>query len=663
MLNKYELRSFPECFQLDDSDIETEQLKTTLKLKKQTYVKPKKFFNKINKPECIFTDEKKNISFYQSDSNSSYKERNFHSLNQKTFNSNYDSYIMNRKSSAKTNYVTEQFSYNYINTNDSNENINRSNAPYNQRISVDTFLSQKLNKAPKRTIKTYLTKFDVEKSDNFNVLSYRPEEYESDFIKTNSKSKIGQIFKREDIKEIYNSNKHSKSPFSHPSSNTSSHIKVKRLKYQTPNLQSQSFCGSYIRPKQTKKIIQTKSNTKITKNQLEDFNIDKLIEIGDNCSNKWTNFLSFGKKINNIKQKNKYNQLRQRNHDKRENLTQILQYSPKKKEIEENIKNYNDSHDKNKNEMTKSIIYHGNIKSKKNINKNKKINKLIKNINNLNKNKEDINKTLNINDEKKVLDMNYINLNMNDIYFKKANSNNNDSNINSTNNNTIKSKKINSMLYSMDNESFDNKNKGENIYTQITPKKSIHKKSNVLFFKNKNNYSIDSFKNIDKNIENNESKINDNKNNVIMIGEKSIQPVLPKKFLIKTETNSKVNSKKIMQKSKPIIKKAKIVQLKNNREKLNKKVIKNIPNAKNATVDNNNINNTNNINSTNNTNNTNNVNNNQNVKKNEGIKAKNYYGFDERHNLEGIINNHTYHISIYSRKKVNPKNMCIETIK
>ena len=256
---------------------------------------------------------------------------------------------------------------------------------------------------------------------------------------------------------------------------------------------------------------------------------------------------------------------------------------------------------------------------------------------------------MNINNEKKILNMNDINLNMNEIYFNNINSNNNynDSNMNSTNTNTLKSKKINSMLCSMDNETFNNKNKGEIIYPQITPKKSINKKTIDLFLKNKNNYSIDSY----HNIENKEEKNSNIKNHATINVDKKCQHILPKKYIIKTEGNSKLNSKKIMQKSKAIIKKAKIKQVNNNKVNLNNKIIKNITNAIKPTND------------TNETNNNNNVNNNQNSKKYESIKDKNYYGFDERHNLEGIINNHSYHISIYSRKKVNPKNTCIETIK
>ena len=37
---------------------------------------------------------------------------------------------------------------------------------------------------------------------------------------------------------------------------------------------------------------------------------------------------------------------------------------------------------------------------------------------------------------------------------------------------------------------------------------------------------------------------------------------------------------------------------------------------------------------------------------NNEFKVKNYYGYDERHNLEGPINNHSYFVSVYSRKKV-----------
>ncbi len=37
-------------------------------------------------------------------------------------------------------------------------------------------------------------------------------------------------------------------------------------------------------------------------------------------------------------------------------------------------------------------------------------------------------------------------------------------------------------------------------------------------------------------------------------------------------------------------------------------------------------------------------------------KLKNYYGYDERHPLEGTINNHSTFVSIYSRKIINHSN-------
>ena len=60
----------------------------------------------------------------------------------------------------------------------------------NQRVCINTFLHQHTNHAPKRTIKSYQNQFDVEKSDNFNVLSYRPEEYESDYYNLKKNLKL-----------------------------------------------------------------------------------------------------------------------------------------------------------------------------------------------------------------------------------------------------------------------------------------------------------------------------------------------------------------------------------------------------------------------------------------------------------------------------------------
>ena len=57
------------------------------------------------------------------------------------------------------------------------------------------------------------------------------------------------------------------------------------------------------------------------------------------------------------------------------------------------------------------------------------------------------------------------------------------------------------------------------------------------------------------------------------------------------------------------------------------------------------------------------INNNQNKNLfDKGVKGKNYYGFDERHNLEGVINNHSYYVSLYSKKKINQNNYSTDKI-
>ena len=90
MFDKYETKSYPDYFQLEDSDTETEKIKSTLKCKKETYVNPKRFSDDVFEPECIFTKENRNISFYQSDSRNSYRDRKYKSFN-KNYDINYDS--------------------------------------------------------------------------------------------------------------------------------------------------------------------------------------------------------------------------------------------------------------------------------------------------------------------------------------------------------------------------------------------------------------------------------------------------------------------------------------------------------------------------------------------------------------------------------------------
>ena len=642
MHKKDEIKTFPECFQLENSDIE---LKTTLKAKKTTLANNKNFSDNAFYPECIFTDEDKNILFYESDSKSSYKERKNHSLNKKSLYRSYDCEIPNRKNSSKTNYVTEQFSYNYMNNEENikkenNKRINKNNTFINGRIPSDTFLNHRNNNQfPKRTIKTYQNKFDVEKSDNFNVLSYKQGDYDSDYIKTDTKSKFGKILKKEEVKDIFYPNKRAQTPLSLPLYNNSSYTKKQLLSHQTPTLKFQSYFESYTNPKQERNKSQVKSTSKI-KNHLEDFNIDKLIEIGDNFPNKWKSILSFGKKINNLKNKNKKN-LNYNNNEKNKintaNIKQIIDNNqsekknvnkikifPKNTQIEENVKNNNDNNDNNNDNkiIRKKIVYHGKIKRKKNIKNNKAINKFNKNINNLNKINEDINKNINTNNKIKELNMNNNcdndidnnidndidnNIDNNNIDNNMDNNINNNINNNSNTANSKKFKKKNKIVNSENREDFDNKNKEWPIYQQITPRKPPQKKKININLNNNNNSNILENKNYINNNMINKEDIAKNESQIIQL----------------TEENNNSSEKIINQQFKTTIRKPKI---KSSNKKYNriKPIINNNPNS---------------------------------------FKRKNNFGDEERNNLkESNNNNHSYYVSVYSRKKINQKKGNIDKI-
>ena len=688
MFEKYQKRTNPEYFQIEDSETEKEVLKSTLKCKKATYINPKKFSDAVFQPECIFTKENKNISFYESDSNNSYKDRKYKSLNKNNFNGNYDSdAISTRKNSLHLKkFVQEQFSFNYLNTDENNDNINDNNAQPNQRVCINTFLHQHTNHAPKRTIKSYQNQFDVEKSDNFNVLSYRPEDYDSNYNKTDAKSKIIQIFKKEDREELFYPSKRPTSSQSPPTQNNTSVKKEKLLSYQTPTLKFQSFFGSYTKEKQPKiNNNQAKSTSKRKMNQLEDFNIDKLIEIGDNFG-KMKGILSFGKKINNIKKKNK-NTVNY-NTDKEKNTNQING----KKIINENkIKKGDNLGDNTKNTQTKKenveinennndkkikkkvIVYHGQIKRKRNFKNGKPINNVNKEINNQNKGNLEPNKNPNINNTKKELinnnndnainnenknteindenkdndiNNNIINNDNNNVINNNnaINNNviNNNNQINNNNpfiinnnknaNNSVKYKKINAKQNSKGREFFYNKNKGNQIYQQITPKKTLQKKKFDINLNDRYNYSINNYENANNGIEQN----NYTNNHTMINRENKAQNDLSKKIILTEEGNNNHSGKNVVKQGNTNSKKTIInpINQEDNGSTGSKKYNKN------------------------------NVNNNQNTKKifDKGIKGKNYYGYDERHNLEGTINNHSYYVSLYSRKKINQNNHSTDKI-
>ena len=662
MFDKYEIRTYPEYVQFDDSDTESDLKKTTASSKKMTYINPKRI--SLNQTECIFTNDN-NISFYQSDSKSSYKERKYKSLNRNLKNRNDEFDLLKKKTNLifQPYYVEEQFSYNYTNTEDNNENNTNNNTPLTQRILLDNYLRKSSHQVPKRTIKAYQNQFDVEKSDNFNVLSYKQPEYESDIPTKEGKSKIIQIFKKEEAGELFFPSKRVQSPQS-PSSSNNSGKKTKLFSYQTPTLKFQSFFGSNTRAKNPK-ITQAKSTSKRKANQFEDFNIDKLIEIGDNKSKNLKHILSFGKKINKIKNKNKkkinlnyntnkdlrFNHLdleeKSKMQKKEDNLMGIVQISPKRIENQEinnnNINNSNIINDNNNNNskenkklMTKKIVYHGQIKRKRNINNTKDFmnsNKVIPNENQIQGN---ININRNGNSAKEILSNDNI-----------INSNNN----NNLNNSSIKLKMLSTNRKLKDNEHLFNKTKANSLCHQITPKKALQKKKININLTDNLKYSIN-YDNLYNILQKNNKYINNytkmNLGNSVSFGNKTLNDI-PKKTVL-TEENENDN-KNYIQKIKPSLKKAIINESENPIKRFNK-------NQTNTHIYISKANNNNNSN-----NNSNNANNQTSKKMSDKVfKAKNYYGYDERHNLEGPINNHSYYVSVYSKKNINQKNLSTDKI-
>ena len=298
-------------------------------------------------------------------------------------------------------------------------------------------------------------------------------------------------------------------------------------------------------------------------------------------------------------------------HKKEDNLFDIIKISPKKAESQEINNICNDISEKNENKkiMTKKLVYHGQIKRKRNIKNTKSLMNSNKCIPNENQKKENINR----NTTKEIISKNN---NDNSIYNNSSNNSNND---------TIKLKTVSTNRKSKENENYFNKTSGNPIYHQITPKKTlqIHKKKIDINLKDKIKYSIN-YDNLNNILQKNNKFINNY--TMMNFGNKS-QSELPKQIIPVEEIVD--NKKNYTQKIKTVIKKAVI----NNEENPIKKYNKNNPNT-------------------------------QTMKKiyDKGFKTKNYYGYDERHNLEGTINNHSYYVSVYSKKKINQKNLSTDKI-
>ena len=558
MYKKYENKTYTESAQNDVSDLEIKKNNFVLKNKTNNNTDTEQNNKKqiTFQPKCIFTKQNNNISFYQSNSKNSRRT----STNNKDLSPLPDgkkpiTQKINSLSQSQ-NFGEEKFSYNYTslkreNSNKINKKVSKEN---NQRINIDE-INTKYQK-PQRTIKSYKKQFNVEKSDNFNMLSYRPMEYDSDINLNLNKErpKIIPIYKKQEVDEIFYPSKRTHSPQA-PADNEE--IKDK---YQTHTLKYQSFFGSFNGSKNSRVA---KSNSKINANQLNDFNIDKLIEIG----NKYVKFgkpvLPLGKILNNniinynnrIKTKKKIpinsKQFNTYYSYEVQPIPNFSKYSKKSenKIIDKNNEDLNNNITKDKNRVSKKIISKNILKNTKLDNSNQIINTELSQKRNSRKNTKKVHKN---NLEKKEENQNIEEKEENEkIKKKRANLNSSQKHIGISDNN-----------------------------------------------KSEKNYIITNIRNEEQNTQNN---------------------LTEQKLLTddegKNRTKIKSNEKKIVSNKNILVTECKKYN-KNNR------VASNLYYKDN--------------------------------------KQKNYYGFDERHNLEDTIDNHAYYESIHSKKKIS--NLCIDKV-
>ena len=600
MFNKYEVKTYPECIQNEISDLEQDSKNIPINnsVTVNNNLIQDKYIKNTFQPKVVFTKQNDNISFYQSSSKDCYRpiNNNNKKSNPKIMNKNKKS--INRQqydTSPIYTYGEEKFSYNYTNTNttydtkNSSQNSKKDLNLKEKRVNLNEHYNQKQNKThkPKRTIKSCKkNELNVEKSDNFNVLSYRPIQYESDINNNQDTSKIIQIYKKQDVDEIFFPSKRTHSPLPKVQTSIS---KEKTEKYQTSSLRHQSFFGSFNSLKHSK---QAKSTSRINVNQLEDFNIDKLIEIGDKYANLCepvlplgkimnNNIIYFGNKIKNFRNKIPVN----KNSNYNNELKNDSEYSKvnKKKFMNQNyITDESKVNDLNINNNDKS-------KDSKRVTKKIISKKYMKNQNKKPDNRDSeeeiiIKKNLNFNTEV---------MEANDLVNKSGNMNN-------TNFKTRKKQIKKNVKEIKLQKSCDRKNEAP---SQIIPKMKITKrKSNINNTNLSKNFGIE--KRVSENLEG--STLNNTLNDKKIKNENSEPTIL---------TDDEVNFKNKCNLSN----KLRISQIKATTNDIQK-------NKNNALTK---------------------------ASDNKGSKSKNYYGYEDKQNLEDTINNHSYFESVHSKKKIN----------
>ena len=604
MFNKYEVKTYPECIQNEISDLEQDSsiIPINNSIDVNNELIQNKYIKNTFQPKVIFTKQNDNISFYQSSSKDSYRpiDNNNKKSNSKIINKNKN--LINRQQYDTTpsyTYGEEKFSYNYTNTNTTNDTKNSSKNSKKdlnlkeKRVNLNEHFNKKQNKThkPKRTIKSCKkNQFNVEKSDNFNVLSYRPIEYESDINANQDNSKIIQIYKKQDVDEIFYPSKRTHSPLQKVQTSIS---KEKTEKYQTNSLRHQSFFGSFNSLKHSK---QAKSTSRINVNQLEEFNIDKLIEIGDKYANLCEPVLPLGKIMNN----------------------NIIYFGNKIKNFRNKIPVNKNNNNYNYNNELKSDPEYTKANKKKFINKNyardeTKVNDL--NMNNLDKTKDSKRVTKKIiskkymknqnkkpdnkdsNDEEIIIKKN---LNFNTEVCEANDLVNQSGNMNNTNFKARKKQIKKNVKEIKLQKSCDKKNEAP---SQIIPKMRITKrKSNI------NNNNLDKNFRIEKMVNENleGSTLNNTLNDKKIKTENSEQIILTDDEVFFKKNCNLSNKLRISQ---------------------NKAIKNDIQKNKNSAI--------------------------TKAFDNKGSKSKNYYGYEDKQNLEDTINNHSYFESVHSKKKIN----------
>ena len=562
MYDKYENKENKEKKYIQDEisnqEIDKNDLYSNNNINKKIDIEQNNIYEATIQPKCVFTKQSNNLCFYQSTSkkNNQYSTKNLSPL--PCINNSENKNDVQPYPVPQVAFWEEKFSCNYTALKPTDDQKKKNSNI--ERVNLDQFVNSKYKK-PQRTIKSYKKNFNIQKSDtNINkISSYKQVEYDSDINLNLNRPRI--IYKKKEIDEnAYPNNKNYL---------TESETKQDGIieKYQTDTLKSQSFFGSFQGTKRT-----AKSTSKIKVNQLKDFNIDKLIEIGDKYANLEKPVLPLGEIMNNNIMYN--NRLRNQKNEI-QNYKNLTNYSY---EIQ-NISQFSKFNKENNIDSDKDKV--NLMKSNKRIAK-KVIHKNLKNSNTL----KDENKRCN-----------------QDIDFNIINKNNTNNKIQNKSNRTTvydiqkkKSKKNPKVIYQ---NNFDKTNPNPNIHQNMAPNELLYKKiANVN--KSQKNYEI------------NPDNINLEKNNVI-INNGNKKNLLYEQKISDDENNYR---------NKVINNKKRIIQNKEILEAESKKY-----NNNNNRVSSNNY--------------------------YKDTQIKNYYGYDERHNLEDTIDNNAYFESVHSKKKNN----------